>query len=298
MAKSKRKVSTKQRDPFAVQTAKILKRKGVLAKTTKLHGGKFVSRAVLKKVAEFKHVAHSTHGGKAAYTALKVPKEFAKRAREEGYQVVGGNRVIVPAEHDFIARVRREARKGPTGGISGIRPVKGGHLSEVTLPFTPQNSAQLMDWLATGNLDDLKLEHEMFSFTFFGSTSKRAFLDAKQMRQYLEHYKQDEVMKALKIFRLHPEDQEKFISYERVSVKRPREGRQDARGDYRRATYAEKMARMERNSPGKYNRIKREQAEKHQRRIEKLKSEGRYEDYASAARKRALESWRRRNPPK
>ncbi len=296
MAKSRRKPSASQRDKFAIEEAKILKAKGVLSKQTKLHGGRFISKAVLKRTKELKHLAFNVHGEKPSYVAIKVSRAQARQAIAEGYQVVGGGtRVVVPKEHDMIARVRR-------GELAGIVPVKGGFKSEVTIPFNPENSQELMEWLQSGDLEKHKLANEMFMFTFHGSTSRRGFNTAEQMRQYLEHYKQDELMKALKIFRLHPDDQIKLIDIERVSKARgnsTNRGRQDARGNYgtRRSTYRERMERLERSAPLAYKRAKKREAEKHAKRMEKLKADPKkHADYVERNRARALAYYHANKP--
>lgn len=279
MAKSKAKVSSTQRNKVAIETAKLLKKKGVLSKNTKLHGGKYISRAVLKKVQEFQHVA------KPSYKALKVTKAIAQRAKAEGYQVVQGNRVIIPANHEFEKRVKR-------GDISGIRPVRGGFMSEVVIPFNPDNSASLLNWLEHGNLDDLKLEDEMFAFSFHENMSYRAFYDAATMRKYLEHYKQDEMIKALRLFRLHPEDQRKFIlgRTERERIKKAKGKHVSDRRESGRSRYAERMARLEKNSPAKYARVKAEEKERSRLKYEKKKSSP---EFVSKSRKAALERYHR-----
>ncbi len=277
MKKRTRNPSPKQRDKLAVETAKILKRKGVLSKQTKLHGGRYVSRSVLKKVEEFRHLAYNRHGEAPSYIALKVPKAYAKKAREEGYQVVQGNRVIVPREHDFIKRVKSELKRGIEAAPSGVRPVKGGFMSEITLPFTPTSTTELMDWLQHGDLEDYKLPHEMFAFSFHGSTSFRGFFSAKQMREYLEHYNQDQMLKALKIFRLHPDDQPIHFGRTRISVKTGPRGRQNNRGDY--VSYSKKNPVRE----------KARNAAKYKARLERLAQDpGKREAYLQRSRDRAL----------
>lgn len=283
MAKNKRRISVSQRDKLAIETAKILKKKGVLSKQTKLHGGKFISRGVLKKVQEFQHVARSE------YRALKVSKDIARAAKAEGYQVVGGNRVVVPAEHDFIKRVKK-------GMVSGIRPVKGGFMSEVTIPFTADNVQELTHKLQYESLDDLKLPHEQFAFSFHGNMSYRAFLDTEQMRKYLEHYKQDEAIRAVKVFRLHPSDVQTFI--QGPSKRKKFRTSQDRRASGRK-TYAERMERLEQISPQRAEKVREAARQKSARRREALANDpAKREAYLAKARDRARKSYQNRKGKK
>lgn len=287
MAKSRRKPSAAQQDKVAIEAAKILKKKGIISKQAKLHGGRFISRSVLAKSRELRHLAFTQMGHAPAYVAVKATKEQASRAREEGYQVVRGNRIVVPKEHDMIRRIRR-------GELAGLVPVKGGFKSEITLPLTADTSEDIMRYLQTGDLEKHKLEHEMFMFTFHGSTSRRAFNSTEQMRLYLEHYKQDELMKALKIFRLHPEDQIKLIDIERVSKERGNSrnrGRQDARGNpiKRTSQYRQRMNRLSQTAPKKYEMLKAKERAKYAARMERLKANpAKHKKHLEASRARAL----------
>lgn len=287
MAKNKRKIGAAQRDKVAIKLAVILKKKGVLSKNTKLHGGKYISRGVLKKVQEMQHVA------KPSYVALKVTKDIARTAKAEGYQVVQGNRIIVPKEHDFIKRVK-------AGMVSGLKPVKGGFMSEVQMTFDGENAAQLIDWLDKGNLEALKLEHEHFAFRLSGSEgsphgmSYRTFPTQKHLRDWLKYYNPSVSTTGFKLYRLHPEDALRFIvSRDNRDKLRKSRGRQDDKGNYQgRRTYAEKMRLLERNNPAKFARMVEERKARDKERYAKQQSDPVYRE---AARRRALESWNRRN---
>lgn len=291
MAKNKRTISSSQRDKLAIETAKILKKKGVLSKQTKLHGGKYISRGVLKKVQELQHVARSE------YRALKVSKDIARQAKAEGYQVVQGNRVVVPAEHDFIKRVR-------AGMVSGIKPVRGGFMSEVVIPFEVNNVAELIHKLEYEDVDNLKLPHEQFAFSIdqfdsegnrVGSAmSYRAFPSTDAMRDYFRHYKPELQTSAVKFFRLHPSDVHQFI-------KGPSK-RQKFRSNDRRAsakTYAERMRRMEEVNPKRAEKIKEQSRQKSARRREALASDPtKREAYLARGRERARKSYQKRKGSK
>jgi len=287
MAKNKRKISSTQRDKLAIETAKILKKKGVLSKQTKLHGGKFISRAVLKKVQEFQHVARPD------YRALKVTKDYAKKAKEEGYQVVQGNRVIVPADHDFVKRVKK-------GIISGLKPVKGGFMSEITIPFTAENVHELTNKLQYESLDDLKLDHEQFAFSFHGNMSYRAFLDTDTMRKYLEHYKQDEKIRAVKVYRLHPSDVSTFIKGREYRERMKRQTRtrtvQDRRAPTGKRTYSERMERLEKVAPNRAAKVREKAAKKSvEQRAKLLSDPAKLEAYRAKGRERARVSYQNRS---
>jgi hypothetical protein len=254
MAKVTRKVSASQRDKFSITIAKILKKKGVLSKQTKLHGGRYVSRSVLKKVREFQHVA------KDDYKAVKVPRALAKKAREEGYQVVG-NRVIAPNDRNWIARLKK-------GVLSGLKPIKGGYMVEVTIPFTVDNVDGLIHRLQTTSMDDLKLEDELFAFSIGEdkdnagdmrtTMSFKAFQTTDQMRDWLQHYNPELSMSALKFYRLLREDHDLFILGEQRRAKlKPKNiirKRSDERESY--------INRLDRLNPTKADRLRKKWREK------------------------------------
>jgi hypothetical protein len=283
MSKRNRKPSASQRDKLAIATAKILKRKGVLSKQTKLHGGRFISRGTLKKVQELQHAARSD------YRAVKVTKDIARKAKAEGYQVVQGNRLIVPSDHEFIKRIKR-------GEIVGIKPVKGGFMSEVTIPFEADTVEAFIHRLQYESLDGLKLDHEQFAFSFHGNMSYRAFITSDSMRKYLEHYKQDDQIKALKIFRLLPSDVTHFIKgieYRKKQRRANAQTVQDRRSKWK-SNYAARMEKLERVNPQRAAKIRKENAEKAARQREKLmKDPAKFAAYKEKSRKRALEYYHR-----
>lgn len=285
MAKHKREPSSSQRDRLAIETAKVLKRKRILSKQTKLHGGKYISYNVLKKVQEYQHAA------RPHYTSVKVAKDVARKAKAEGYQVVQGTRVIVPKDHGFIKRVK-------AGQVSGIKPVKGGFMSEIQLPFDPHNYTELLELLRTENLDDLKLPNERFAFRVGGTEgspmgmSYRTFGNGREIAEYLQHYKPDVFITGLKFFRLHPEDTHEFI----LPIRRRHEWRkrhrtvQDRR-EGSQGVYARRMARLDEVNPKKAAKIRKENAARARARYEADKAKP---GYMEKARKRALESYYRR----
>lgn len=269
MAKVTRKVSASQQDKFSITIAKILKKKGVISKQAKLHGGKYISRSVLKKVREFQHVA------KDDYKAVKVPRALAKKAREEGYQVVG-NRVIAPNDRSWIKRLKN-------GILSGIKPVKGGHMAEVTIPFTVDNVDSLINRLQTTTMDDLKLEDELFAFSFFGNMSFQAFHSTEQMRNYLEHYRQDVSIKDLKFYRLLRDEHDLFIlGPQRRAKLNPRQIIKRGRGE--RESYIQKLDRL---NPTKADRLRKKWREKAARKQEAINADpAKYEAFKAKARER------------
>lgn len=284
MAKLKRPPTRSQRDKTAIQIAKVLKRKGILSKQTKLHGGKYISRNVLRKVQDFQNAA------KPHYTTVPVSREVARKAKEQGYQV-SNNRVIVPRDHQFIQRVKR-------GELAGIKPVKGGFMSEVMLPYNASNYDELLELLRTENLDDLKLRNERFAFKVGGTEgspmgmSYRSFGSGAEIARYLEHYRPDVFITGLKFFRLHPEDERQFIlsNRKRAEYRRQHRTRQDRR-EGSQGVYARRMERLEKINPKKAAKVRAENAARSRARYEKDKERP---EYMEKARKRALESYRRR----
>ena len=205
MAKSKARISQAQRDKIVIETAKILKSKGLLSKQANLHSGRFVSRGVLKRVKELQHVAALD------YIGVKVPAKTIKAAKERGYMISNG-RVIGPKSTRFRNRINK-------GELTGIKPVRGGFMEEVTLPHTVMDMYGLVDQLETG-IDTFKLDNEHFAFRYKGAESFRGFRDTEDLLSYLKHYKAifapggslkaedlQEEFDALTIFRLHPNDE-------------------------------------------------------------------------------------------
>lgn len=270
VAKTKRKISASQRDKIAIEYAKELKRRGILSKQTKLHGGRYVSRAVLKKVEQYKHQVA------LGYKAYVVPKSVAQAAKERGYQVVQGNRVIGPTSQSFRNRIK-------SGAITGIKPVKGGFMEEVTLPHSVYDMRTLMEQLEEG-IDTLKLPQEQFAFKYHGAESYRAFMNTQQLLDYLNHYKSfagiasakpedlQEEFNAFTIFRLHPNAVNLNIrTVTQRKVQRKQE-RMEAikRGEYvgnprKRMSRAERLERMHPNQRLAFAKREREKEEKNKR---------------------------------
>lgn len=190
MAKSKAKVSAAQRDKYAIEIAKYLKKVGVLSKQTKLHGGKYISKGVLKKVREFEYVASNR------YRAAKVSKQYLQKAREQGYSIVG-NRVIVPSTRNVEKRIR-------DGLVTGVIPIKGGTLEAVVTPYDDLTS--LMKALKNGELDRLKTDEEQFMFSLYGNMSYGGLRDSEHLAQYLSLYQS-----ANEQLSLRPEDQAEYV---------------------------------------------------------------------------------------
>ena len=133
MAKSKAKPSAAQRDRNVIETAKILKQKGLLSKQANLHSGKYVSRGVLAKVKQLQHIAALD------YIGVKADKQTIKAAIERGYQVAN-NRIIGPKQTSFRNRIKK-------GELTGIKPVKGGYMEEVILPHSVMDMYALVEQL-------------------------------------------------------------------------------------------------------------------------------------------------------
>lgn len=174
--KRKRKPSGLQINKTVIATAKKLKARGILSKNTKLHGGKFISRSVVKKTFEFQHAAALN------YKAIKVPKAQAEKARSEGFAIVRGNYIVSPADRKSQNRIK-------AGDIAGVKPIKGGYIEAIVLPHSIFDIRTLYNSLATGELDKLKLDKEEFAFAFFEHFSYRTFKNTPELLKYLTHYK-------------------------------------------------------------------------------------------------------------
>jgi hypothetical protein len=247
VSKSKRRISSTQRDKIAIARAKALKAAGILSKQTKLHGGRYISRGVLNKVRQYEATAD------LGYKAYPVSKEIAKAAKERGFQVVAGTRVIGPKSSTFKKRLAE-------GQLTGVRPVKGGMMEEVILPHTIYDMRSLVEQLRDTGIDTLKLPGEQFAFKYHGAESYRAFMNSQQLLDYLQHYKSfrdvasakpedlQEEFDAFTVFRLHPNDVSKNLRgvTQRKADKKRRMKEAVERGEYlgqprRGKTYAEKM---------------------------------------------------------
>jgi hypothetical protein len=191
MAKSKAKISAAQRDKYAIEIAKYLKKVGVLSKQAKLNQGRYISRAVLKKVQQYEYVASNR------YKAAKVSRAYLQKAKEQGYEIVRG-RVIVPTTRNVEKRIA-------DGLVVGVIPVRGGTLEAVVTPYDDLSS--LMKALQTGELDRLKTDEEQFMFSLFGNMNfDGAIRDSEHLYQRLMAY--NSMNEALSS---RPEDQADYL---------------------------------------------------------------------------------------
>jgi hypothetical protein len=203
VAKTKAKRSAAQRDKNNIAIAVQLKKAGILSKQAKLHSGAYISKDVLRKVRAYQHQAA------LGYKAYEAPKAVVRAAKERGYQTIGGTKIIGPKSDTFRKRLAK-------GEVTGIKPVRGGFMEEVTLPHDVYDMRTLIERL-DGGIDSLKLPEEQFAFKYHGAESYRAFLDTRQMLDYLRHYKGafdfnpsmkpedlQEEFDNFTIFRLHP----------------------------------------------------------------------------------------------
>jgi len=291
VAKSKRKASAAQRDKTNILIAKVLKQKGVISKQAKLHSGQYISKEVLAKVRKYQDIA------RLDYTTVKVSKEIAKAAKERGYEVVQGNRIVGPKSTQFRNRIKK-------GEITGIKPVKGGYMEEVQLPHSIYDMRGLVEQLQEG-IDTLKLPNEQFAFKYKGNESFRAFMNTQQLLDYLMHYKGiesainsgkaedlQEEFDSISIFRLHPNDIHRALPNQKERKKRSQERRKERikSGELivHRKSRSERMARL---APGQVARILKKDAEKQRRKREALQSDPKaLKAYREKAAKRAKKS--------
>lgn len=171
MAKRKRAPSLKQRDKATIAQAKMLKAMGVLSKKTKLHGGKFVSRGVVKRVHDLGWIVQNNQ------KAVKVPRALLEKAKEQGLHTVG-NRIVVP-------RDGRSTRRLEQGILTGVKYVPGGQMQVVHLPYS--SMSEFLAALQSGEIDRLKDSKEHFAFKYFGNTSN-AFRNSQHLYEWLIKY--------------------------------------------------------------------------------------------------------------
>ncbi len=245
MAKSKRKISSTQRDKYYIDRAKYLKKAGIISKRADLHSGRFISAGVLKKVREYEASAH------LGYKAYAAPKSVVKAAKERGFVTVGGTKIVGPATPTFRRRIE-------TGELTGVRPIKGGMMEEVVMPHTVYDMRSLVEQLKEG-IDTLKLPNEQFAIKYKGYESYRAFMNTQQLLDYLQHYRGFEQASSLKpeemaeefqnlsILRIHPADVRRLI---RGPQRRKEDWKRDrmeriARGEYVGTKPRKSKSRME-----------------------------------------------------
>lgn len=299
LAKNKRKPSAAQRDKNNIELARLLKQSGIISKQANLHSGRHISRDVLAKVRKYEDFAHLNYG------TVKVKKEVAKAAKERGYQVVQGNRIVGPKEASFRNRLK-------AGKVTGIKPVKGGYMEEIMMPHTVFDMQTLVDQLEQG-IDTYKMPNEQFAFKYKGSESYRAFRDSQDLLNYLQHYKGirdlgagvrpedlQEEFEALTLFRLHPNAISLNIPSHSARKKRSAERRAEKirNGEwvYRDGTRRKKS--RDDLPTWKADKIRAEEKERARRKREKMRKENpaKYAEYkaAGAARSKASrERWKK-----
>ncbi len=276
MAKHKRKIAASQRDKTAITIAKELKKSGILSKQANLHSGKYISRFVLKKVRQYENIANLDYG------AVKVSRDIAKAAKERGFEVVQGNKIIGPKTPQFRNRLRK-------GEITGVKPVRGGYMEEVILPHTTYDLRSLVQELGEG-IDNLKLPNEQFAFKYQGNESSRGFSNSKQLLEYLLHYKGietalserpedlQEQFDAISIFRLHPNDTTRVI---------PGATERRKRSDAKRRQHTRQKKQRERLSDLQLHRLRERERIKKEKQRERIKKDPfKREEYLTKAKNR------------
>lgn len=269
MAKSKRKPSSAQRNKSNIEKAKKLKAAGIISKQAKLHGGRFISKEVLRKVREYGALTD------VGFKAIPVTKATAKAAQERGYQVVAGNKIIGPSTPAFRNRLKK-------GELTGVKPLRGSYMEEVILPHTVYDMHTLAAQLGQG-IDTLKMPGEYFAFKYHGRESYRIFKNSSELLEYLLHYKGligalsshkaeelQEEFEAFTLFRLHSADQSQFIPGLRARREREKQWRMEAiaRGEYvpekrKRNVSEETKKRLAKNSQRKRARMTEAQKAKY-----------------------------------
>lgn len=301
VGKRTRKPSALQRDKKIIADARYLKSVGVLSKRTKLHGGKFVSPRVARKVQELAFI-HSKN-----YTARKTTKAAAEKAKKLGYQVVQGNRVVMPKDQRYYRALRR-AETEESFSPPGVIPVKQGVMEIVPLATDLMDIYKLVDEYDQNPrvFEDMKMSGEMFTFKLFGHMAYQPFPNMEMLVDYLRHYRglfnqvtgkprakdNTETAESLVLFRLNPGDARLFIENREERVKRFRgssDTRQDRRGRRgRRYQSREDMNKVkadrERAKDREKKRKKREAMTEAQKAVERDKQRSRMKAYRKSLR--------------
>ena len=294
----KRKPSGLQLDKSVIATVKKLKARGILSKATKLHGGRYVSRRVVKKAFQFQHAASLN------YKAIPVSKALAQKAKDEGFTVVRGNYIVSPSNRAWQKRIK-------SGDIAGVRPIKGGYIEAIVLPHSIFDIRTLYNRLATGELDGLKLVGEEFAFAFFEHFSYRTFKSTPELLKYLTFYKsifdaaQDlradtmgETFRNLQLFRVNSNSISEYNLDGKFRAKRTAE-RQKTYQDRRNQNESYHFKRLNKMHPDRAMReIKRMNAKAAIYR-ETLKADpAKMAEYNAKGRKRAKASYKARKKSK
>jgi hypothetical protein len=127
--------------------------------------------------------------------------------------------------------------------------------------------------------------------------SYRSFSNGAEIARYLEHYRPDVFITGLKFFRVHPEDERQFLLNSTGRAKWRRANRTRTPGDRREGSkgrYASRMERLERVNPKKAAKIRADNAARSRVKYMEKRNDPKYME---AARKRALESYRRNRKP-
>lgn len=291
MAKSKRKIPASQADKYWIKAASLLKKKGVISKQAKLHGGKYISRSVLKKAQEFHYVLEDR------YTTTKVSKTLAKELKEKGFHIAQGNRVVTPND----IRYRKALAAGQ---YAGVVPVKGGYMDKIILPHTIYDIKQLVE-KGKPALEALKLRDEDFIFKYRGYTSYRSFRDTNQLLEYLLHYKgidralsdedadrMQEEFEALEIYRLNRSDVDAVIPTVQERRQIAKSLRSPDRRENKRPTRYEKLDKY---TPQWREHLLDKWAEKDRQKRANM-TPAKKAEYQAKARERAAKSYQNRKP--
>lgn len=279
MAKSKRKPSAAQRDKSNIAVAKYLKDVGIISKQAKLHGGHYISKEVLRKARDYADAAALKYG------TVKVSKQVAQRAKERGFQVVQGNRVIGPRTPTFRNRAiaaNKAVKQGEEPNFFGVKPIKGGYWEEVELPH---DIYDLHSLIAKGSIDSLKMPEEQFAFKFYGNESYRTFNTTQQLINELAKYKSindamqfvkpeeaAEAFKHLAIVRIRPGGTRAFAPSPKERERRRKERQKEAN---KKRSYRRSAKTIENLSKKEADRLRKKWAKKATKRRKAMSPEER-----------------------
>jgi hypothetical protein len=188
MAK-RRRVDTRHyvRDKSAIALVKEGKRLGILSPQTKLHGGKYISRAAAKKAREYQVAIEK------GYRARKTTKKHARSMENLGFETIAGNKVIVPPGKVWKDRVAGKMTAGTKRGRRGLYTEVNLGTSAHTLREFIENAKRDPE-----NINRKKTDKEMFALTIQGNVSYIPFKSVKDMVSYVEekyqHLMDDESM--------------------------------------------------------------------------------------------------------
>lgn len=155
-----------------------LKELGILTK--KVNARKNITRATKTKINKFRDIIDGTA------IAVKAEKSVRQKYTESRTLEERGAFLIVP-KNSKISRAKIKRGLVEVTSPMFSKGLQWGEEREIILPFAPVNMHKLIERLEVDpTLDGLKQPDEQFAFRLDGWASRRGFVDAKEMAEYIQ----------------------------------------------------------------------------------------------------------------